>query len=100
MTKEWRKDADAFESEREALADEIAKKHALLTAIKTATSPWKIVDVLSVFYTSTRMVERIARLYGQPCSGPQAFRLVCQWGFNNTTLIYIIQYKWDEKKLI
>lgn len=82
MTKSWRKDADAFESEREALADEIAKKHALLTAIKTATSPWKIVDVLSVFYNSTRMVERIARLYGQPCSGPQAFRLVCQWGFN------------------
>lgn len=82
MTKEWRKNADAFESEREDLADGIAKNHALLTAIKTATSPWKIVDVLAVFYNSTRMVERIARLYGQPCSGPQAFRLVCQWGFN------------------
>ncbi len=82
MTKAWRKDAEAFESERECVADRIAKEHALLVAIKTATSPWKIVDVLAVFYNSTRMVERIARLYGQPCGGPQAFRLVCQWGFN------------------
>lgn len=82
MTKEWRKNAESFESERRGVADRIVGDHALLVAIKTATSPWKIVDVVAVFYNSTRMVERIARLYGQPCSGPQAFRLVCQWGFN------------------
>ena len=39
MTKEWRKNADAFESEREDLADGIAKNHALLTVIEDALAP-------------------------------------------------------------
>ncbi len=82
LTKKWERDAVDFEKERRKVAEGIAKRHALLTAIKTATSPWKIVDVLAVFYNGTRMVERIARLYGQRCNSSQAFRLVCQWGFN------------------
>lgn len=82
MAKEWEAKAEAFESERRKVAEDIVGKHALLTAVKTATSPWKILDVAAVFYNNTRMVERIARLYGQRCTGPQAFRLVCQWGFN------------------
>lgn len=79
---EWEQKRQAFEERREEVARGIVREHAALTAVKTASSPWKIVDVLSVFYNNTRMIERIARLYRQPCGGPQAFRLVCQWTLN------------------
>ena len=82
MTREWESRAREFEADRKAVAERIVQTHSLLTAVKTATSPWKIVDVMAVFYNSTRMVERLARLYGQRCTGVQAFRLVCRWGFN------------------
>lgn len=80
--KEWIQKCNDFEKQREKGAIGIVKEHALLTAVKTATSPWKIVDVLAVFYNSTRMVERLAHLYGHQCSRQQAFRLICGWGFN------------------
>lgn len=82
FTQEWESKRQAFEARRESVARGIVREHAALTAVKTAMSPWRIVDVLSVFYNNTRMVERIARLYAQPCGGPQAFRLVCGWAFN------------------
>lgn len=81
-TTEWKRKRDEFEEWRKGIADETVKQYSILIAVKTATSPWKIVDILAVFYNSTRMVERIARLYGQSCNGPQAFRLVCRWTFN------------------
>lgn len=80
--REWESRRKAFEGKREKIAEGIVREHAVLTALKTATSPWKAVDVLAVFYNSTRMVERIAKLYDQPCGRSQAFRLVCRWAFN------------------
>ena len=82
MTKDWWERQKKFDKMVETRAEAIARKHAGLVALKTATSPWKIVDVLAVFYNSTRMVERIAKLYGQACSGPQALRLALRWSFN------------------
>ena len=70
---------DKFVKER---ADVIVSDHAKLIGIKTAASPWKIVDILAVFYNSTRMIERIAKLYGRTCSGFQALRLALRWSFN------------------
>ena len=78
----WSDNRKAFDEAVEERARTIIGDHALLVAIKTAGSPWKIVDVLAVFYNSTRMIERIASLYGRTCSGAKAFRLACDWAFD------------------
>ena len=79
---DWPARQRAFDDRIAERAGRIAREHAVLTAIKTATSPWKAVDVLAVFYNGTATVERIAKLYGRRCSGPQAFRLACSWAWN------------------
>lgn len=73
------KEFQALQDER---AKEIISRTWKLVAIKTAASPWKIVDMIAVIYNSTVMVTRLARLYNRRISGQAAFRLVCRWFVN------------------
>ena len=63
-------------------AREIICKTWKLVAIKTAASPWKIVDMLAVVYNSTVMITRLAKLYNRRIYGSAGFRLVCRWIVN------------------
>ena len=63
-------------------AKEIIGKTWKLVAIKTAASPWKIVDMIAVVYNSTVMITKLAKLYNRRTSSRAAFRLVCRWIIN------------------
>lgn len=63
-------------------AKEIIAKTWKMVAIKTAASPWKIIDIIAVVYNSTIMVTRLARLYNRRTTRHAAFRLVCRWFIN------------------
>jgi len=66
--------------DEQALA--IIKHYAKIIGIKTAASPWKVVDIIAVFFNSTLMVSRIAKVYHRQVSRRQAFRLVIHWFIN------------------
>lgn len=70
---------------QEALDDRSLKiiiKYAKTIGVKTAASPWKIVDTFAVFFNSTLMICRIANVYHRKVSRIQAFRLVLRWFVN------------------
>ena len=71
-----------FQAMQDKRADEIIAKTWKLVALKTAASPWKIVDMLAVVYNSTMMIMRLARLYNRRSSRRAAFRLACRWIMN------------------
>lgn len=75
-------DFTTFQSLQEERAAEVIKKYAKLIAVKTAASPWRIVDMLAVFYNSTLMICEIAKIYNRRVSRPQAFNMVLKWMFN------------------
>jgi len=66
--------------DKQALA--IITHYAKIIGIKTATSPWKVVDIIAVFFNSTLMVFKIAKVYHRQVSRQQAFRLVIHWFIN------------------
>ena len=66
--------------DKQALA--IIKHYAKIIGIKTAASPWKVVDIFAVFFNSTLMVSKIAKVYHRQVSRQQAFRLVIHWFIN------------------
>ena len=61
---------------------EVIKHYAKIIGIKTAASPWKVVDIIAVFFNSTLMVSKIAKVYHRRVSRQQAFRLVIHWFIN------------------
>lgn len=63
-------------------ADEIIKKYALIVAVKTAASPWRILDMLAVFMNSTLMVCEISAIYNRRVPSQEAFKLVIRWMMN------------------
>lgn len=71
-----------FQELQEKRAAEVVKKYAKLIAIKTAASPWRMVDMAAVFYNSTLMVCEISRIYNRRTSRPHAFRLILGWTVN------------------
>jgi len=71
-----------FQAMQDKRADEIIAKTWKLVAVKTAASPWKIVDMLAVVYNSTMMIMRLARVYNRRTSRRAAFRLACRWIMN------------------
>lgn len=71
-----------FQRMQDERAKEIIGKTWKLVAIKTAASPWKIVDMIAVFYNSTVMIARLAKLYNRRMSSQAAFRLACGWFIN------------------
>ena len=81
----WLADFRYLQGLQDARAEEIITRAWKLVAVKTAVSPWKIVDMMAVVYNSTVMVTRLARLYNRRASSRAAFRLVCRW----LTNIYI-----------
>lgn len=61
---------------------EIIKKYAKMIAVKTAASPWKAIDVISVFFNSTLMVCELAKVYHRKTTRHEASRLVVRWFVN------------------
>jgi len=78
----WLVEFDRLQALQDERAKEIITRTWELVAIKTAVSPWKIVDIIAVVYNSTIMVTRLARLYNRRTSRHAAFRLVCRWFIN------------------
>ncbi len=78
----WLIEFARFQELQDGRAKEIVARAWKLVAIKTAASPWKIVDMLAVIYNSTVMIVRLARLYNRRVSRPAAFRLACRWIVN------------------
>ena len=75
----WLADFRYLQKMQDARAEEIITRAWKLVAVKTAVSPWKVVDMAAVVYNSTIMVTRLARLYNRRASSRAAFRLVCRW---------------------
>lgn len=81
-TRAWLIEFERFQQMQDERAGEIVSRAWQLVAIKTAASPWKIVDMAAVIYNSTIMVMRLARVYNRRTSRRAAFRLVCRWFVN------------------
>lgn len=75
-------DYNRFQVEQDKQALAIIKRYATTIGIKTAASPWKAVDIIAVFFNSTLMVAKIAKVYHRQISRRQSFRLVVHWFFN------------------
>ena len=75
----WLDDFRHFQSLQDARAKEIVSRACKLIALKTAASPWRMLDMFCVFYNSTRMVCELAIVYNRRMSRACAFRLVCRW---------------------
>jgi uncharacterized membrane protein YcjF (UPF0283 family) len=73
---------DKFQLAQDKQALVIIKYYAKIIGIKTAASPWKGVDIIAVFFNSTLMVSKIAKVYHRQLSRQQAFRLVIHWFIN------------------
>ena len=78
----WLLEFGRFQTMQEERAKEIVSRTWKLVAVKTAASPWRLVDMAAVFCNSTIMVVKIARLYNRRTSPRAAFRLVCRWFVN------------------
>ena len=75
----WLDEFRRFQSLQDARAQEIVSSCCKLVALKTAASPWRLLDMACVFYNSTRMVCELARVYNRRMSRGNAFRFVCRW---------------------
>jgi hypothetical protein len=75
----WLDDFREFQAMQDARCTEIVSKCCKLVALKTAASPWRMLDMFCVFYNSTRMVCELATVYNRRMSRGNAFRLVCRW---------------------
>lgn len=75
-------DFKAFQGLQDKRAEKIIRKYALVIAVKTAISPWRIVDMAAVFYNSTLMICEIAKVYNRRTSRASAFKLTIRWVIN------------------
>ena len=75
-------DFKSFQAMQDRVAAGIIKKYSLLIAVKTAACPWRIVDMLAVFYNSTRMICEISLVYNRRVDRTQAFRMMLGWIVN------------------
>ena len=75
-------DFKAFQGLQDEKAGEIIRKYAVIIAVKTAVSPWRIIDMAAVFYNSTLMACEIAKVYNRRTSRVSALRLVIGWMIN------------------
>lgn len=79
---DWLREMRQFQERQDDRAGEIINKSMGLIAVKTAASPWKIVDSLAVFYVSSMMIYEIARVYNRRATRVGAMRLAGMWAFN------------------
>lgn len=75
-------DYKEFQQMLDEKADSIINKYALIVAVKTAASPWKILDMFAVFTNSTLMICELASVYNRKVSSPELFKLVVRWMLN------------------
>ena len=78
----WLTDFKKFQGLQDRLAKQRIRAYAKWVAIKTAVSPWKIVDMIAVFYNSSRMVYDLAMIYNKGVTRIRAARLVFVWFVN------------------
>ena len=78
----WLDDFRRFQALQRERANGIVGRYCKLIGLKTAASPWKIVDVICVFLNSTLMVVELAALYNRRVDRGAAFRLVFRWFLN------------------
>ncbi len=79
---EWLDDFREFQRGLDARADKAIRAFAKLVAVKTAVIPWRGVDALAVFFNSTMMVCRLAKIYRVRTTKAAAFRMVMHWAMN------------------
>ena len=79
---DWLADFKRFQNLQRARANRIIGHYSKLIGLKTAASPWKIVDIICVFLNSTLMVVDLAKLYNRRVDRSSAFRLVFRWFLN------------------
>ena len=79
---DWTAAFRVFQSEQDERASEIINRCMGLIAVKTAASPWKIVDALAVFFNSAMMIFEIAKVYNRRATRFGAVRLAGHWAFN------------------
>jgi len=75
-------DFRSFQTLQDKQAAKIIKRYSLVIAVKAAASPWRVVDVLAVFFNSTLMICDLANVYNRRMSRAHAFRLSVRWAFN------------------
>ena len=78
----WLDDYNRFNALQRSRADKIIGHYSKLIGLKTAASPWKLVDILCVFLNSTLMVADLAKLYNRRVDRSASFRLVFRWFLN------------------
>ena len=79
----WLEDFRLFQDFQRSRANKIIGHYSKLIGLKTAAMPWKIADILCVFFNSTLMVADLARLYNRRIGNNSvAFRLVFGWFVN------------------
>lgn len=79
---DWPAAMRILQERQDERAGEIINRAMGLIAVKTAASPWKIVDSLAVFYVSAMMIFDIARVYNRRTTRFGALRLAGRWAFN------------------
>ena len=78
----WLEDFKELRELQRSRANKIIWHYSKLIGLKTAASPWKIVDIICVFFNSTLMVADLAELYNRRVDRNAAFRLVFKWFLN------------------
>ena len=78
----WLADFKRFQALQRARANRIIGHYSKLIGLKTAASPWKLVDIICVFLNSTLMVADLAKLYNRRVDRGAAFRFVFRWFLN------------------
>lgn len=79
---DWPAAMRLLQEKQDERAGDIINRAMGLIAVKTAASPWKIVDSLAVFYVSAMMIFEIARVYNRRTTKFGALRLAGRWAFN------------------
>ena len=78
----WLDDYNRFKALQRSRANKIIGHYSKLIGLKTAASPWKLVDIFCVFLNSTLMVADLAKLYNRRVDRSASFRLVFRWFLN------------------
>ena len=78
----WLGDFRRLQEFQRSRANKIIWRYSKLIGLKTAASPWKLVDIICVFLNSTLMVADLAKLYNRRVDRSAAFRLVFRWFLN------------------
>lgn len=78
----WLDDFGKFQGFQRERANKIIWHYSKLIGLKTAASPWKLVDIICVFFNSTLMVADLAKLYNRRIDRSAAFRIVFRWFLN------------------